>query len=554
MSLLTQSAEHDRPAVRMKFRALAALMLLVWLAVPNRAGAFERWIYCAQNLWVDQNITNTIALMERAAAAGYTHVLITDSKFGHLKDMDARYFRNVDALKKAAQRLGLEIVPAVFPVGYSNDILYQNPDLVEGLPARDVPLVVSNGVASVVPDAAIVFPGGDFADLSRWSWKDPNVTADNGTAKVSNPNGNARIVQHLKVRPFRQYHISTRVKTQDFQAPPNVMVLAGDHPLNFANLGIERTQDWKTHHVVFNSLTNTEVNVYFGVWGGTKGTLWWDDAKIEEVAFVNLIRRPGAPLMIRKEEGAGLVEARDFTKLVDPLMGTKPWNGSYDVYHAPPALRTTLPDGTRLRASWYHAMTVYDGQAMICPSEPQTMALLKDQAERMHAAWGARGYFMSHDEIRVMNWCAACEARHMDAGEMLADNVRQCTEILRKVNPGGRIYVWSDMFDPHHNAHDNYFLVRGNLAGSWKGLDRDIVVVPWNYDQREASLKFFAGLGNAQLIAGYYDDDPAKITNWLTAARPFPRIMGVMYTTWQNKYTDLEKFSKLVSDFPAAGK
>jgi hypothetical protein len=537
----------------MRFRALVAVMLLagVLAAIPSRAEAMERWIYCAQNLWVDQNITNTIALMERGAAAGYTHVLITDSKFGHLKDMDARYFRNVDALKKAAQRLGLEIVPAVFPVGYSNDILYQNPDLVEGLPARDVPLVVSNGVASVVADAAIVFPGGDFADLSRWSWKDPNVTAGNGTAKVSNPNGNARIVQHLKVRPFRQYHISVRVKTQDFQTLPNVMVLAGDHPLNFANMGIERTQDWRTHHVVFNSLTNTEVNVYFGVWGGTKGTLWWDDAKIEEVAFINLIRRPGAPLTIRKEEGAGLVEAKDFTKLVDPLMGTKPWNGSYDVYHAPPALRTTLPDGTRLRASWYHAMTVYDGQAMICPSEPQTMALLKDQAERMHAAWAARGYFMSHDEIRVMNWCAACEARHMDAGEMLADNVRRCTEILRKVNPGGRIYVWSDMFDPHHNAHDNYFLVRGNLAGSWKGLDRDIIVVPWYYDQREASLKFFADLGNPQLIAGYYDDDPAKITNWLTAARPYPRVVGVMYTTWQNRFTDLEKFSKLVSNFPA---
>ncbi|EEF57796.1 hypothetical protein [Pedosphaera parvula] len=553
----TLAASGNHPAGKTKFRSLTALpmLLALFFATPNSASAFERWIYCAQNLWVDQNITNMTALMQRAAAAGYTHVLITDSKFGHLADMDARYFRNVDTLKKAAQKLGLEIVPAVFPVGYSNDILYQNPNLVEGLPARNVPLVVSNGVARVVPDPAIIFPGGDFADLSRWSWKDPNVTADNGTAKINNPNGaNARIVQHLKVRPFRQYHISVRVKTQDFPTPPNVAVLAGNQSLNFVNLGVERTQGWKTHHVVFNSLTNTEVNVYFGVWGGTKGTLWWDDAVIEEVAFLNLIRRPGTPLTIRKEEGASLVESQDFTKLVDPLMGTKPWNGSYDVYHAPPALHTSLPDGTRLRASWYHAMTVYDGQAMICPSEQQTMALLQDQAERMHAAWGARGYFMSHDEIRVMNWCAACEARHLDAGEMLADNVRRCAEILRKVNPGGRIYVWSDMFDPHHNAHDNYFLVRGNLAGSWKGLDRDIIVVPWNYEQRDASLKFFAELGNPQLIAGYYDEDPARITNWLTAARPFPRIVGAMYTTWQNRFTDLEKFSQLISAFPAPEK
>src|SRR5256885_348319 len=86
-------------------------------------------------------------------------------------------------------------------------------------------------------------------------------------------------------------------------------------------------------------------------------------------------------------------------------------------------------------------------------------------------AWGARGYFMSHDEIRVLNWCAACQARNLDAGALLADNVRTCAAILRAVNPGGGIYVWSDMFDPNHNAHGNYYLVRGNLTNSWQGLD-----------------------------------------------------------------------------------
>ena len=88
---------------------------------------------------------------------------------------------------------------------------------------------------------------------------------------------------------------------------------------------------------------------------------------------------------------------------------------------------------------------------------------------------------MSHDEIRVMNWCEACQQRNLDAGAMLADNVRACAQILREVNPGGDIYVWSDMFDPHHNARDNYYLVRGNLTNSWLGLDPGVMILAWNF-------------------------------------------------------------------------
>jgi hypothetical protein len=529
------------------------LILVAVLGLAPRSFALERWFMVMQNLWVDQNVTNLVALMQRASNAGYTHLLLGDSKFSRLASMDAHYFQNLATVKQAAQTLNLEIVPALFPVGYANDLLFNDPNLIEGMPARNALLVVTNGVAGIQADPAVSFPGGDFSDLSRWTWKDTNVVEDNGTARVTDPNGaNARIVQTLSVRPFRQYHISVQIKTTNFVVAPQVAVLAGNQSLNFNNLGVQPTQDWTTHHVVFNSLSNSTVNVYFGVWGGTTGSLWWDNATIEEVAFLNLIRRPGAPLSVEIENGTPLVEGTDFATLTDPLMGSVPWAGVYDVYHAPPQLQSlTLTNGTRLRASWYHAVTVYDDQACICLSEPKTMALLLDQAQRLHAAFGARGYFMSHDEMRVLNWCAACQARQLDAGPLLADNVRACAAILRAVNPNGRIYVWSDMFDPNHNAHANYYLVRGNLAGSWLGLDNDIIVVPWYYDMRAATLQFFAGLGNRQVIAGYYDSPPMLVTNWLDAARPYPGICGVMYTTWINQYADLEQFEQLIVGYPA---
>ncbi|MBI3875245.1 MAG: hypothetical protein HY300_04665, partial [Verrucomicrobia bacterium] len=282
--------------------------------------------------------------------------------------------------------------------------------------------------------------------------------------------------------------------------------------------------------------------------GAGTGSLWWDDAKIEEAGLVNLVRRDGAPLIVKREGGSALIEGKDFERLTDPRSGTVPWKGGFEVWHEPPGIKTTLPDGTRLRVSFYHAVTVYDNQVMVCPSEPKTVALLRDEAKRVHAAWGAKGYMMSHDEIRVLNWCAACQKRNLSAGAILADNVRTCCSILREVNPGGRIYVWSDMFDPNHNAHDDYYLVRGDLAGSWEGLDKDVIIVPWLYGKRNESLKWFADRGHRQVIAGYYDASPEKVRDWLDAAKNVNGVLGVMYTTWKHNFSDLERFGQIVSE------
>jgi hypothetical protein len=526
---------------------LFLLICLLACACVGQATASELWLYCAQNLWVDKNIDELESLFQRASKAGYTHVLLSDSKFAKLGDMDARYFRNVERVKKIAAAARLEIVPTVFPVGYSNDILWHDPNLIEALPVRDALFVVKGGVARLQPENSPGFKGGDFSDLKQWGWHDPNVVLEGGAALIKNPNGqNARLSQKLKLTPFRQYHVSVRVKTEAFRGTPEVKLLAGNRGLNYDALGVKATQDWTTHHVVFNALSNTEAQIYFGCWGGRSGSLWFDDAALEEVGLVNLVRRDGAPFRMKTEDGTTLSEGKDFARISDPKMGVTPWKGSYDIYHEPPALKVSLPDGMRLRVSYYHAVTVNEDQAMICPSEPRTMDLLRDQARRMRAAWGTKGYMMSHDEIRVLNWCEACQKRGLDAGALLADNARACLKILREVNPAGKIYVWSDMFDPNHNAHRDYYLVRGDLSGSWEGLDEDVVIVPWFFEKRDASLKFFAERGHHQMIAGYYDHNANQIADWLHAAKPHPRVDGVMYTTWRRNFQDLERFAEVV--------
>src|SRR5438309_2029359 len=208
----------------------AALVVAIWLtAQTDFAAPLERWVYCAQNLWVDKNIDQLEALFQRAAKAGYTHVLLTDSKFSKLGDMDARYFRNIERVKKAAADAHLEIVPALFSIGYSNDLLWHDPNLIEALPVRDALFVVDHGWARLKAEPEISLKGGDFADLKQWNWKDPAVIADQGAARMTGEKGaTMRIVQKIKLHPFRQYHLSVRIKTENFRGSPEAKVLAGN--------------------------------------------------------------------------------------------------------------------------------------------------------------------------------------------------------------------------------------------------------------------------------------------------------------------------------------
>ena len=101
------------------------------------------------------------------------------------------------------------------------------------------------------------------------------------------------------------------------------------------------------------------------------------------------------------------------------------------------------------------------------------------------------------------------------------------------------------MFDPHHNAVDGpYYLVNGSWKGSWEGLEPGMTILNWNTEKADDSLAFFEKLGCPQILAGYYDGDPKSIVPWLKKAKGLKTLRGVMYTTWVNKYDDLEAFAK----------
>jgi len=534
--------------------ALIAVLLSACLARAQEPK--QLWLYYPINMLVEKNVDRAQEIWSRAAKAGYTHVLITDSKFSRLADMDARYFKNVERVKGIAKGLKLTLVPAMFSVGYSNDLLSRDPNLAEGLPVRDALFVVTDNVATLQPDPAPALK-------VKWNSMDDEVKLAGGVATVADNKGNARLIQKLTLKPFRHYHISVQVKTDKYTGKPEVKVLAsnpkGEQPtpeslripttLNWTELKAKQTQDWATHHVTFNTLGHADVNVYLGVWSKATGTLQWRDWKIEEVGLLNVLRRTGTPLVVKDEAtGKALEEGKDFEPIKDPKTGMVPYAGEYEVFHAPPPIKTKgVADGTRLRVSWYHPHMIYDHQVCACPSDPKMPEILTDQATRMKKLWAdvAGGWMMNHDEIRSLGTDAACLATGKTPGQILAGNARFCVALLADTKKP--IYVWNDMFDPHHNAVPGpYYLVNGPFTNAWEGLDKSVVIMNWNNGKRDKSLPFFADRGHQQVIAGYYDAKPEKINDWLDSAAKVKGVTGVMYTTWKQDYAQIERFAELV--------
>jgi hypothetical protein len=509
----------------------------------------KRWLFVWRDMSDPKEVDRMIARFPRARAAGYNGVAFS------YNIPPAR----AAELRQAAKKHGLDLVAIV--MGGSRDRNY-----VEGVLAKDTVFLAHGGTATHQPDNSTKLVNADFENATGnrfpgWTLQDDEgVTtfADHEvvhSGKTSlrmesigkNQHRHCRLAQPLQLQPHRQYHISVWVKTENLApADPEVKVLTSDAQgsVSFQTFRVQRTQDWTHYDLVFNSLDQKQALLYLGSWSGKEGKLWWDDLKVEEIGLINVLRRPGCPVTVRGENGTPYQEGRDYEKIVDPQL--HPWIA----FHEAPVIRlkpdTRIKEGERLRVSYYHPLIVYEDRVTSCISEPKIFddwrAEVKQANELLHPA----AFFMSHDEMRVMNQCALCQSKNMTPGRLLAWNVKKAAQIIRDIRPDAEIWVWNDMFDPMHNAVDHYYAVNGSLKESWKGLDKDVGIVNWHGGLKGKNCQFFADLGLKQILSGYYDgdEDGAAIAQWLSNTKGVPGIVGAMYTTWEDKYDAMDRWAQ----------
>ena len=524
----------------------------------------QRWFYVQTNLLPEANVANTLAVMERAAKAGYNGMVLADSKIETLDRAVDGYTANVRRVRDAARRLGIELIPSVLGIGWADGLLSHNPNLIEAQPMKGVEYLFKGLEARPVPTVRLANGDLEEADgdrLKGWGFQDGpgrssfREPSPKGSQAIrmqdfhrGNEGGNCRLMQSIDVKPWRQYRMSAWIKTQDLDRPGSVRMMAldpGGKALLAQDLGARRTEDWRRVSVVFNSQANSKVSVYWGIWDGSGGRLWWDGLAVEDAGLLNVVRRPLAPLRV-SGPGGPLREGVDFERVEDPLLGTRPWAGCYTFDHAPPVLRRrpggTIRDGDVVTVDAYHAVNTDVGKSSICVTEAETRRIEERELADVARVFEPDGWLLSADEVRVANWSVGSE--RTTPGAVYAREIAQQAALARRAKPGARLCVWSDMFDPAHNAHADYYLSNGTWEGSWKGLPKDALVLNWNRGGSAKSLPFFAAMGMKQVLAGFYDGDADDIKAWLSESRGVKGITGAMYTTWQGDYSKLEAFAK----------
>ena len=551
-------------------RATAWLSAAALLATSATAGGYADrfvWVF-GWGLGQDADVPAITRVLDTAARHGLNGAVVS---FGldALCQRDAAYFRRLAAVQQACAKDQLALIPSLFSIGYGGGILAHNRNLAEGLGVKDAPFLVTGNQARLIADPAVQLANGGFEDFTgnqfkgfsfidqpgEVSFADTEVR-HSGRASLrlehftANPSGHGRASVELRVQPHRCYRLALWVKTAGLEPPGalRVVVLAGERELAPRQFNVPATTDWRKLTMLFNSLTYEKVRLYAGVWGAKAGRLWLDDWSVEEVGPINVLRRPGTPVTVRSDDGATTyVEGQDYAPLHQPQFS--PYRVDLPAVPLELLPASRIRDGQRLRVSWYHPMLINDSQVTVCMGEPEVYEIIDHEAKLLVEHLHPRAVMLNMDEVRMGGTCRACAGRNM--GRLLGECITKQAQAIRRYAPDARVYVWSDMLDPNHNAHGNYYLVQGDYTGSWNHVPRDLVIAVWGGAPRPKSLQFFAAQGFPTLVSCYYDaDDLTAVKGWLDLARTTAAVRGFMYTPWQKKYALLPAFGGLVSGTP----
>lgn len=553
----------------MRQRLTVVVLVLVSMATSLAAdkGYPCRWVYVSRGLRSDHDVEDIRAIVRTAAEHGLNGMVLA-AGLDRLDLQPPEYFTRLEAVKAICKKRGIAIIPIIFSAGYGGSVLAHDKNLAAGIGVRDALFVVKGNEARHVadPPARIVNGGferykGHRVEGFRFHDKPGTISfvdtevCHSGRASLrfqdftKDPHLHGRVMQEVTVQPHRSYRVTCWVRTENL-APADrllVQVLAKGRYIAPQRLRVPSTTGWRRVTSAFNSLDYTTVGIYAGTWGARSGRFWVDDLAIEEVGLVNILRRPGTPVTVCNETtGAAYEEGRDYAPIADPRL-----NFRFD--HDGPPIRLLeggrISDGERLRVGYYHGIAINRGQVSVCMSEPKVQEIWRKQVRLIHKHLAPGTYLLSMDEVRAGGSCLACKRRKKTMGEILGECITRQMRMIRDVNPRADVWCWSDMLDPNHNAHGDYYLVDGDFAGSWQHVPKDLGIVCWYYKKRRESLDHFSRLGFRTLAGAYYDGDTLENpTGWLEAIDATAGCRGIMYTTWRNQYDLLAPFGDLVSE------
>lgn len=495
------------------------------------------------------------------------------------------------------------------------------PNLLEPIPVRDCLFEVNTGgtKATVIDDPIVAFENSTFDDPSAFWSGDGNVThiADDGyetpdgCVQIIYPpvnGGPSRITQYrVPVKPWQCYYITFGLKFMEYDGSSDSCPLALEvldetgNQINILYKDLKDMDDWEQYAdggfhkcsvLVFNSTITTPYSspdpsgyAYFTFKIGMQSGEASYRFRIDDVK----IRNAGFNLYCNRDDGSTPVSVKGFLGI--PSFLTPPPEpieiSPHKVEYDPAKLSVDLDpqvsffsDGDVINISYYTALWSFNHQLPCCLTSDdlwdisdsglfyKNLHVLSDY-DIDNINFDFKRLAVGIDELRIANLCALCERTAGPPGMLLGDRldlINQMACSMNNVNDENweELLVWSDMFDPYHNAVDNYWMVNGSLKYSWMHLFLcpyseclPWTVLNWHHTDdgtRLESLIHFNEMPNVrQVLCGYYDNTgwESELRGWGSDAKGMDSIRAVMFTSFVpgNLTTvNLEPFSVVVND------
>jgi Carbohydrate binding domain len=272
---------------RLLIRAAMAACALLFTACPVAPNAHAAprfadrfvWIF-GWNLEKDDDLPQITKILQSAGAHQLNGAVVSFG-FDTLTKKSPDYFRRLDAISKTCDQNHLDLIPALFSVGYASGVLSFNPNLAEGIPVTDAPFIVHGNQATLAPTDSTLLKNGDFEQFDDNTFKNfdfhdqPGLVtfADtqirhSGRASLrlqnftANPYGHGRVMQTISVKPHRSYRLTLWAKSENL-APADAFQIAvytqADREIAPRKLHLPLTTDWRKLTLLFNSLDNDKL-------------------------------------------------------------------------------------------------------------------------------------------------------------------------------------------------------------------------------------------------------------------------------------------------------
>lgn len=544
---------------------VAGLVIMAPSSRQVRSGTLKKWVYLETYLSRPAEVKKTIDLIDKIADQGYDGLIVSDSGLQSFRQLSAAYVASVDQVKQKAAARHIDLIPMSASIGRAGPILSRDLSLVESMKCENVRFVVKDGKLAL-NEPPIQVENGDFQLVGSNSLNGFSGHAEDGVelrqdlattlngvptisfeAKQDTPTQKHGVFFYtdVHVSPWHQYQLSLWTRAEGKGGHIYVDAQTVGQKALSTSPRWKPTTEWVKNSVVFNSQDNAEIKLHFGVQPPVGSKIWVSTLSIQDAGLLNVTRRATCPLVVRGEDGVAYKEGPDYNPIYDPLAGKNKYAGNFDVFHTPPAptVPTTsqLTEGQTVYLDYYTAVVNFADQVSICLSEPASVALLKDNIDRLTELFQPKYIFFPNDEVRALGWDPACEKSGLSSGKILGNFLTTEVEYAKSKSPDITCITYSDMLDPYHNAGGDYYRLRGSGQGSVDGIPTDVVIANWNGRKSQESYNFFRKRGFRQILFGYYDNngDILPLPKWIDKLGDTSDLYGVGYATWTGDYSQL---------------